>query len=100
VIYHITEATTWLAQQQSSDFTVSSLTEEGFIHCSTAAQVGGVLQRYYSDQKNLLMLHIDESKVTADLKFEASTEGEYFPHIYGPINKEAILRIEQLPDQR
>jgi uncharacterized protein (DUF952 family) len=100
MIYHITEATTWLAQQQSSDFVVSSLTEEGFIHCSTAAQVGGVLQRYYSDQKNLVMLHMDESKLTAELKFEASTQGEYFPHLYGPINKEAILRVEQLPDQR
>ncbi len=54
----------------------------------------GVLKRYYSDQTDLLLLHIDPTKLTAELKFDLATFGQSFPHVYGKINKDAIVEVE------
>lgn len=67
-----------------------------FIHCCEMKQVQGVLSRYFKDVDNLLLLHIDEKKLIADLKYEVSTGHEKFPHLYGVINKEAIEHIEKI----
>jgi uncharacterized protein (DUF952 family) len=58
--------------------------------------LSGVLQRYFVGQKNLLLLHIEEDKLTSTLKYEQATTDELFPHIYGFINKEAIIEIKTI----
>jgi uncharacterized protein (DUF952 family) len=72
------------------------LKEEGFIHCSTKEQVTATLERYYSNQKDLILLHINSSGLLAELKFELATNGELFPHVFGKLNKSAIVEIEKL----
>jgi uncharacterized protein (DUF952 family) len=96
MIYHITTRTDWQAQQSVEHFTAPSLSTEGFIHCSTAGQYRGVRQRYFAGQTDLVLLHIDEVQLEPLLKFEVSTGGEEFPHVYGPINKGAIVKVERL----
>ena len=65
---------------------------EGFIHCSTEAQVQGVLERYYADKTNLVKLVIDTNLLTHPLKYEFSPSiEEEFPHIFGTINLEAVI---------
>jgi uncharacterized protein (DUF952 family) len=95
-IYHITTLSAWTAQLASDLYTTESLKEEGFIHCSTKEQVKATLERYYSNQKDLLLLHINSSGLLADLKFELATNGEWFPHLFGKLNKGAIVEIEKL----
>lgn len=74
-----------------------SLLTEGFIHTSTEKQVQGVLERYYKGQQDLLLLHIDETKLTAELKYELSPSvNELFPHIYGRLNLDAVVGIAEL----
>jgi uncharacterized protein (DUF952 family) len=42
-------------------------------------------------------LTIDKSKVTSPLIFElASSINEVFPHIHGPINLSAIVKVESI----
>ena len=63
-----------------------------FIHTSKEDQVKGVLESYYQNHTDLLLLHIDENKLIAELKFElASSVNEAFPHIYGRLNLEAVI---------
>lgn len=84
---------------ESSNYIHTSLDEEGFIHASRAAQVEGVLDRYYDGVNDLLKLTIDTDLLdgTSTLKEElAESIGEMFPHIYGPINKSAIVSIEKI----
>ena len=95
-IYHITTLAAWTTQQASDDYTTESLNQEGFIHCSTKEQVKATLERYYSNQKDLLLLHINSSGLAAELKFELATNGELFPHVFGKLNKSAIVEIEKL----
>lgn len=96
MIYHIATAEDWNEHQHHSSYAPAGYAKEGFIHCSTKEQVSGVLHRYYAGIKNLLLLHIDESKLTAELKYEEATNQELFPHVFGSINKDAIVKTEQL----
>ncbi len=96
MIYHIATSEEWNMHLTNSAYEPNAFPKEGFIHCSTKEQVPGVLQRYYAGVKNLILLHIDESKLKALLKFEKATNGELFPHVFGPINKDAIVTVENL----
>ena len=96
-IYHITTSAAWDKAQVEGAYTADSLAIEGFIHCSTADQVAGVLDRYYKGQTGLVKLTIDKSKVTSPLIFELATSiNEVFPHIHGPINLSAIVHTESV----
>lgn len=97
MIYHVITQTEWQAAQEQGSYTPSSLAIEGFIHNSTEKQVAGVLQRYYQNIPNLLLLHIDESKLTAPLKYElAPSVLEEFPHIFGPLNLDAVVEVNAI----
>ncbi|MBK8520964.1 MAG: DUF952 domain-containing protein [Ferruginibacter sp.] len=97
MIYHVVTAANWQNALQQGFYEADSLADEGFIHTSNAEQVAGVLERYYKDQSNLLLLHIDETKLTAPLKYElAPSVNEEFPHIYGRLNVDAVVKVENL----
>lgn len=90
-IYHITSPQAWEAAADPDGYRAASLDSEGFIHCSFEGQLGGVLERYYKGAGDLLVLEIDPARLKSELKTEASTGGEDYPHIYGPINKDAVV---------
>lgn len=96
-IYHVTTATEWKDAVDKGYYEAASLAIEGFIHCSTEIQVQGVLKRYFTGQQNLVKLTIDPSKLTAELKYElAPSVNEEFPHVYGTINLEAVVKVEEI----
>lgn len=97
MIYHVTTQQEWKRALEQGFYEAPSLHTEGFIHSSRREQVAGVLQRYYLGKIGLLLLHIDESKLTATLKFElAPSINEEFPHIYGRLNLDAVEKTEAL----
>lgn len=94
-ILHIAHLANWQAAQTRGHYTVESLTTEGFIHCSHPSQVLGVAERYYTPWPGpLLLLTIDPARLTAPLRNELATNNEAFPHIYGPLNLDAVLRAD------
>jgi uncharacterized protein (DUF952 family) len=96
MIYHIATSEDWNLHLTNTTYMPQAFSREGFIHCSTKGQVQGVLQRYYAGVSNLVLLHIDEAKLSAALKYEEASNHEFFPHVFGPINKEAIIKTEVL----
>ncbi|SOD97119.1 DUF952 domain-containing protein [Spirosoma fluviale] len=96
LIYHIVSAADWQQQESTSTYEAPSLQTEGFIHLSTKEQVAGTLSRYYQNVPDLLLLHVDTSKLTSELKYELATNNEAFPHLYGPLNKDAVVHVEIL----
>jgi uncharacterized protein (DUF952 family) len=97
MIYHVTKKEDWEKAVLKGYYEAASLHSEGFIHNSTMNQVAAVLDRYYKNEKNLLLLHIDETKLTAPLKYElAPSVNEMFPHVFGPINLDAVIKTEAL----
>ena len=93
VIYHVTTAAEWQLAQQKGIYTSPSLQAEGFIHCSADdAQVQGVLQRYFAGKSNLVKLVIDTVKLSSRFIYEWSpSTADTFPHVYGPINTDAVI---------
>ncbi|MFM8744365.1 MAG: DUF952 domain-containing protein [Cytophagales bacterium] len=96
MLFHIATQPDWSAHLANDVYVPQGFTSEGFIHLSTEAQVPGVLQRYYQDRTDLLLLTIDETKLTSPLKYEPSTGAELYPHLYGALNKSAIIKIETI----
>jgi uncharacterized protein (DUF952 family) len=91
VIYHITTAGDWEAARQKGYYEHPSLSSEGFIHCSQENQVAGVLERYFEGQTNLIKLVIGTDRLTSHFVFDWSpSTQDTFPHIYGPINLDAV----------
>ena len=95
VILHITSKTAWETAQRNGFYTAPSLESEGFIHCSTPAQVVATAMRFYAGQSGLVLLVIDPARVKAEIKYEAGTDkpDELFPHIYGTLNLDAVTRV-------
>jgi uncharacterized protein (DUF952 family) len=98
-ILHITTRDAWAAAQAAGRLTTPSLATEGFIHCSTAAQVEATADRIFAGSGELLLLEIDPARLTAPLRWERATDvGEDFPHIYGPLNPDAVVRVLVMPE--
>lgn len=93
-IYHIVPAGAWNGLDGDS-LGAGSLETEGFIHCSFANQLDSVIKRYFGDVKEIVVLEIDADRLVSKLVVEPSTGGEDYPHIYGPINTDAIVRVER-----
>lgn len=105
MIYHITSHTAWDEAQQRGDYRAESLETEGFIHCSTHSQVLPVAENFYKGQSGLILLVIEPALLSSALKWESPSggtpppgvpEGDSFPHIYGPINLDAVVKILDL----
>ena len=97
MIYHVVQKLKWEAALKQGFYEADSLGSEGFIHLSTKDQVDGVLERYYKGQNNLLLLHVDETKLTAELKYElAPSVNELFPHLFGRLNIDAVSEITSI----
>ena len=92
VIYHVTTIVSWKEAEKKGMYENPSLIAEGFIHCSQAHQVDGVLDRYFAGQTDLIKLVIDTDKLTSKFVFDWSpSTADTFPHVYGPINTDAII---------
>jgi uncharacterized protein (DUF952 family) len=97
IIYHVTTKQAWQEATAQGFYTTASLEAEGFIHCSQDHQVAGVLERYFAGQTDLIKLTIDTNKLTSRFVFDWSpSTADTFPHIYGPINLDAVLASEDL----
>jgi uncharacterized protein (DUF952 family) len=94
-IYHIVLPEIWNSLDSDSDYTAESLKTEGFIHCSYENQLDGVLGRYYANAKEVVILELDTDKLTSRLVEEPSTNNEIYPHIYGLINRDSIVGVEE-----
>jgi uncharacterized protein (DUF952 family) len=76
-----------------------SLADEGFIHCSTVEQVEATANRIFRGSGELLLLVIDAGRLGAPLKWERATDvGEDFPHVYGPIEVDAVVDVVAMPE--
>ncbi|HKO41990.1 MAG TPA: DUF952 domain-containing protein [Pyrinomonadaceae bacterium] len=93
-IFHITKRDEWDRAKQAGTYKAPSLASEGFIHCSTSDQVIRTANRLFQGQTGLVLLEIDTDRVGAEIKYENCEGGqENFPHIYGPLNPESVVRV-------
>ncbi len=97
IIFHIVRKNWWDTQKEKDLYISETFHEEEFIHASTRAQLHATANRYYNNEPVIYLLHIDTALLHSELKYELSpSQQQFFPHIYGPLNKEAIITTEEL----
>ena len=94
---HICQREAWVSALARGVYETDTLKEDGFIHLSYPRQVVSVANYLYRGRRDLLLLCIDPDKVQAGLKVEALGTTEPFPHLYGPLNLEAVVRVLEFP---
>ena len=102
-IFHLATQADWDAALESGAYTTStygvSLAQEGFLHCSHAEQWPGVLERFYAEvTEPLVLLVIDTDRVGVPLVEEPPAPGveETFPHLYGALDPAAVVQVRPL----
>jgi len=59
--------------------------KDGFIHFSTAAQLGETLRLHFAGQNGLVVFAVRASGLGEGLRWEPSRGGQLFPHAYGEV---------------
>lgn len=98
MILHVTSQSHWQEAQSSGAYSGDSLQSEGFIHCCLPRQLQHVLTSYFRGRSGLVLLEIDEARLRAELKWEG--DPDLFPHVYGPVNVDAVTAVRPLPSQQ
>lgn len=93
VVLNIAPAGAWAIARQTGSYEPPTLETEGFIHLSRPEQVHLPANALYSDTPDLVLLWIDPTRVTAEIRDEPPVPGAgmTFPHLYGPLNVEAVV---------
>jgi len=96
-IYKICTAAEWRQAEQAGVYRGSAVDHrDGFIHFSTAAQVGETAARHFAGQADLLVVAVDAAALGDALRWEPSRGGSLFPHLYGPLPLSAVRRVSEI----
>jgi uncharacterized protein (DUF952 family) len=97
-LYKICSATSWREAERAGVFSGSDVDQrDNFIHFSTAAQVAETAAKHFAGQSDLLLISVDAGRLGSALKWEPSRGGALFPHLYGALTPDAVIRVESLP---
>jgi len=98
IIYHMTPALSWQTHSKTEPYQADTLATEGFIHCTREAdrlmQVANHFYRQISG--DFVILSVETDLLASEVRWEAA-DGHLFPHIYGPIQPEAIVAATAFP---
>ncbi len=91
--HHLVPLDEWAAQQNNPGYRPSTLESEGFTHCTDLIdELVAVGNRYYRDDpRPFVALEIDCDRVSAPIVYD--DPALMFPHVYGPIEIEAVIRV-------
>jgi uncharacterized protein (DUF952 family) len=96
MLLHITSNAEWAVARDGDRYEAPSLSDEGFIHCSTPEQIVATANRFYARRQDLVVLVVDPERLSAEVRFENTVGGEeLFPHVYGAIDVMAVIRVHR-----
>lgn len=103
MIFHLLGREEWAAARAAGKYAPPSLQVEGFIHCSTLAQLTATANAWFRGRRDLVALCIDEARLAVPLRHEASRApgdaraAERFPHLYGPLAPDTVSEVVEFP---
>ncbi len=92
-IIHVATPDAWLRDRHALFYEPDSLESESFIHSCRSDQLRGVLGRHFAGHRALVLLVIDPTQLTSELRVEESRPGDWYPHVYGPIDRIAVVGV-------
>jgi uncharacterized protein (DUF952 family) len=104
LIHHLTSADYDRALPPEAPYLPPDYAIDGFIHCTqdpaVLVHVANIFMKGVAGE--VLVLAIDPERVTSEIRLEAPSPpapadsplfGVMFPHIYGPLNRDAIVEV-------
>jgi uncharacterized protein (DUF952 family) len=96
-VFKVAQRDAWLEACRRGKFTGSADDErDGFVHLSALHQLSGTLARHFKGATDLVIVAFESSELGKDLKWEASRNGELFPHLYAPLPTKAAREVHAL----
>ena len=92
MIYHIAVRAEWESQSAAATYAPARYEKDGFIHCSEQHQLGPVADYNFRGRDDLVLLELMPTKLEPETRYEQGGREKY-PHIYGPINRDAVSRV-------
>jgi uncharacterized protein (DUF952 family) len=91
LIYKILRPAEWAEFEVAGRFEGSPFDHEsGFIHCSSREQVADTALRVFAAEPVLVIAAVDTRMLEESVRWEESSGGELFPHIYAPVPRNAV----------
>lgn len=92
-IFHIALSKEWNQALQDGSYRTGSLENEGFIHLSTGKQLLRTANKFYVGNRDVVLLVIDPGLLASELRYEPIEDGQLFPHVYGELNLDAVIKV-------
>lgn len=90
-------AEAWVAGRVAGGaLSVEQFERHGFVHCCFREQLTEIATWWFDPADELVALKIDPSCLRSELRFEP-TCSRWYPHIYGPIDSEAVVSADSVP---
>ena len=107
LIYHLAAAERWREWPAEKAYLPAEYAADGFVHCTAGAELMlQVANRFYQGAPGeFVLLAIDPELLSAPLKWEPPIDpaggggtalAAFFPHIYGPIDRAAVVEVRAL----
>lgn len=95
VTYHLVPGEYYRDTDRQAPYTPEQFEAEGFIHCSNGVKnvVIAGNTHYKDDRRMYVVLVIETAKVVPEIVYEDGDTERIHPHIYGPLNRDAIVDI-------
>lgn len=97
-VYKVFRSSEWAAFEGAGETQGSpDDAADGFVHLSTADQLGGTLARHFKGETDLVLVAVETDELGDDLKWESARSGQDFPHLYRPLRMEDVVWHRPIP---
>lgn len=95
-VYKILTANEWNSFKQKGSYEGSPVDiSDGFIHLSTKKQTERVIKKYFHGIRPLYLVEFSDKAFLDKLKWEAASNGDFYPHLYDEGLKEGDISLVQ-----
>jgi uncharacterized protein (DUF952 family) len=98
--FHLVPRDVWLVADPAAAYAAGSLATEGFIHCTDGADelIRTANRHYRDDPREFLVLKVDLDAAGSAWRMDDARQ--VYPHVFGPIDRAAILEVAPLARDR
>ncbi|HVA75922.1 MAG TPA: DUF952 domain-containing protein [Acidimicrobiales bacterium] len=94
LVYKILRPSEWAEFETTGAFDGSpDDLRDGFIHCSSRTQLAATAHRIFANDPQLVIVSLHADPLHDALRWEPSRDGDLFPHVYGPLSRDAVASV-------